>query len=111
MKFEILYHFSHGPLHLIETKRKDLPASATPGEIYQWHFVEDDNVTLLTFQEMNLKLQTRVFAEGSVILNLNSCRGEIKGKSIELTRQERMSERLKSLLNKSLDTKIKSRDA
>jgi hypothetical protein len=105
MKFEILYHFSEGPVHLIETKRVGLPASATPGEIYQWHFVEEDSVYLLAFEAMNIKLQTRVFSEGSVILGNNSCRGEIRGKSIELTRHDRISDRLMTLLRKSLETK------
>lgn len=105
MKFEILYHFSDGPLHLLETKRLDLPHSATPGEIYQWHFVEEDKVHLLTFQSMNLNPQTRVFSEGSVLMDLNSCRGEILGNKFELTRHDRISDRLQNLVHQSLREK------
>lgn len=105
MEFEILYHFSHGPIHLIETKRVDLPASASPGEIYQWHFIEGDEISLLTFEAMSLQPQTRVFFEGTVLLDLHSCRGEINGKKLELTRQDKVSERLSALLKRSLVNK------
>jgi hypothetical protein len=105
VKFEVLYHFSQGPIHLIETKRLDVPVSAGPGEIYQWHFVEDESVSLLHFETMNLKPQTRVFSEGTILLDLNSCRGEIRGKKIELIRQDKMSEKLRSLIRQSLEQK------
>lgn len=105
MKFEILYHFSHGPVHLLETKRLDLPSSAGPGDIYQWHFIEEDTVHLLTFDSMILNPQTRIFKEGSVMLDLNSCRGEIFGKKLELIRHDGISDRLRNLVHKSLEKK------
>ena len=96
----------------ILTKRGDVLEAQSPyltwsDNIWMGVSVEDDNVSLLTFQAMNIKLQTRVFAEGSVILGINSCRGEIKGNPLELTRQDRLSDRLMTLLRKSLETKKK----
>ncbi|MES2527610.1 MAG: hypothetical protein V4598_11010 [Bdellovibrionota bacterium] len=102
MKFDILYHFSHGTIHLIETKRLDLPASAGPSEVYRWSLVEDGTVRPLKFVSMNLTPQQRIFGEGSITFDLNSCQGKLFGKDFDLLRHEGLSDRLKMLLSESL---------
>ncbi len=102
MKFEVLYHFSHGMLHLVETKRLDLPPNAGPSEIYRWSLIEDEKVCPLTFNSMSLNPQRRIFTEGLIEFDLLSCRGKILDREIELTRQEKMSERIRKLLEESL---------
>ncbi len=102
MKFDVLYHFSHGPVHLIETKRLDLPASAGPSEIYRWNFVEDGTVRALKFVSMNLSPQERTFGEGTIKFDLNSCQGNLFGKDFDLLRHDGLSDRLKMLLSESL---------
>lgn len=105
MKYEVLYHFSHGPVHVLETKRTDLPSSAGPEKIYQWFLVEEGNVHLLNFQSMTLAPQRRIFSEGMIELNLQNCRGRILGKDLELTRQDTMTESLQSLVSSALRKK------
>ena len=105
MKYDVLYHFSHGPLHLVETKRLDLPSSASPGEIYQWFFVDDQKVQPLTFTSMSIAPQSRVFEEGTVAFDLNSCLGTLFGKNIELTRNDKVSNSLGALLEEALRMK------
>lgn len=105
MKFEVLYHFSNGLVHLVETKRLDLPSSAGPGEIYQWFFVDDQKVRLLTFGSMSLNPQGRTFVEGAVQFNLSSCTGRIFELDLELTRQEKVSASLRTKLEQSLRVK------
>lgn len=102
MKFEVLYHFSHGVLHLVETKRLDLPSSAGPSEIYRWSLIEDEMVRPLTFQSMSLNPQRRIFVEGVIEFDLLSCRGRIFEKELNLTRQEKMSFRINKLLEESI---------
>lgn len=102
MRFEVLFHFSHGPVHLVETKRLDLPPKAKPGEIYRWNLVEEDRVRPLRFVSMELRPQRRVFEEGSIVFDLQSCRAQLFGKSFELLRQDTLSEKLRSLLSESL---------
>lgn len=102
MKFEVLYHFSHGMLHLVETKRLDLPASAGPSEVYRWSLIDDDKVRALTFNSMSLNPQRRIFSEGMIEFDLLSCRGKILERELELTRQEKMSDRMKKLLEETL---------
>ncbi len=102
MKIEVLYHFSHGPVHLVETKRLDLPASAGPSEIYRWSLVEDGTVRPLKFVSMNLTPQQRVFEEGAIGFDLNSCQGRLFGKDFDLLRHEGLSDRLRDLLMKTL---------
>lgn len=102
MRFEILYHFSHGPVHVVETKRTDLPSSATPAEIYQWMLIEDKIVHRLGFQGMSINPQKRIFTEGAIEFDRNSCRGNLLGKSFDLTKQDSVSESLKKLIELSL---------
>lgn len=102
MRFDVLYHYSNGPLHLVETKRLDLPPSAGPGEIYQWSLIEDRKVIPLKFVSMSLSPQMRFFEEGAIEMDLNSCHGKILNKDIELTRQEKMSNSLRMLIEESL---------
>lgn len=105
MQFEVLYHFSNGPVHLVETKRLDLPSSASPEEIYQWFFVEDKKIHLLHFASMSLNPQRRVFEEGAVRFDLNSCQGRILEKEIDLTRSDKVSNPLSQLLESGLRQK------
>lgn len=105
MQFEVLYHFSNGPVHLVETKRLDLPSSAGPGDIYQWFFVEDKEIHYLTFSSMSLNPQRRVFEEGAVSFDLNSCMGRLLEKDLDLTRNDKVSNSLKQLLESALRKK------
>lgn len=105
MKFEVLYHFSHGPVHLVETKRTDLPSGSSPAEIYQWSLIEDRVIHLLHFSSMSLAPQRRVFEEGSVEFDFNSCRGRLLGKDLDLTRQETLSDSLRNVIERALRTK------
>ncbi len=105
MRFDVLYHFSNGPIHLIETKRLDLPASATPGEIYQWFFIDDKELHLLNFSTMSLNPQRRVFEEGAVTFNLNSCQGRILEKDLDLMRNDKVSISITQLLESGLRKK------
>lgn len=102
MRFEILYHFSHGPVHLVETKRTDLPPGATPAEVYQWMLIEDKSVHRLNFQSMSINPQQRIFLEGAINFDRNSCRGNLLGKTQELTRQDTASETLLKLIREAL---------
>lgn len=102
MKIEVLYHFSHGMIHLVETKRLDLPSTAGPSEIYRWSLVDGDKVWPLTFNSMSLNPQRRFFTEGMIEFDLLSCKGVILGRELELTSQEKMSDRIKNLLEESL---------
>ncbi len=104
MKFEVLYHFSHGTLHLIETKRLDLPDTAGPSEIYRWSIVDKEKVRGLTFVSMSLNPQQRIFEEGSIRFDLNSCQGKLFDKEIDLIRQDGPSDRLWILLGKSFQS-------
>jgi hypothetical protein len=105
MQFDILFHFSSGPIHLVETKRLDLPASAGPAEVYQWSLIDDKVVKPLTFQSMSVNPQRRVFTEGAVQFDLNSCTGKLFDKDLDLTRQDTLRDSLRSLLEESLKTK------
>jgi len=107
MRFDILYHFSNGPLHVIETKRLDLPDSAGAEQIYQWHFVDDKSVKLLTFGSMSLSPQRRTFEEGAIQFDLVSCTGRLFGKDFELTRQEVVGASLRESLAQGLRLKEK----
>jgi hypothetical protein len=105
MRFEVLYHFSHGPIHLVETKRLDLPPSARPGEIYQWSLIEERKVYSLKFVSMTLVPQKRFFEEGEVEMDLNRCHGKLLNQEIELNRQDTMTDSLRKLIEDSLRTK------
>lgn len=105
MKFEVLYHFSNGANHLIETKRLDLPASAAPQKIYQWFLVLDQGVHQLTFRSMTTHPQTRVFKEGEVRFDQNLCQGSLLEKDLELVPAENVSDSLKQLLESALRRK------
>ena len=105
MRFETLYHFSHGAIHLVETRRLDLPADASPADIYQWTLCRDSEVIRLHFVSMSLNPQRRVFGEGSIKFDLKTCEGMLMGEKLELLKQDTMSEKLLSLLTKSLKEK------
>ncbi len=105
MKFEILFHFSHGVVHVLETRRLDLPESATPGEIYQWFFIRDSEVSALTFGSMELKPQRRFFEEGMIEFDLKSLTGRLCGIDLSLVRQDSASEKLKTSILKALKEK------
>lgn len=107
MKFEVLYHFSLGPIHVIETKRPDLPPGSSPQEIYQWILIEDQKAHLLNFVSMSLNPQQRVFQEGMIGFDLNSCSGRLLEKDLDLTRQEKMGESLRKLIEECLRVKEK----
>ncbi len=63
MKLEVVFHFSSGGTHVLETKRLGLPPSAQPDEIYQWFLIDSEQVKPLTFISMKLNPQTRIFEE------------------------------------------------
>lgn len=105
MRFDILFHFSHEPVHVLETKRTDLPPTATPAETYQWMLIEDKKVHCLTFQSMTLLPQERIFSEGAIRFDLNSCTGNLLGRNFELTRQDTASEALIELIRSKLSQK------
>ncbi|MFL5783067.1 MAG: hypothetical protein ACJ76H_00575 [Bacteriovoracaceae bacterium] len=107
MRFDVLFHFSSGPVHLVETKRLDLPASSGPEEIYQWTLIEDKIARPLTFQSMSLNPQKRLFSEGAIQFDLKSCTGQLFGKSLELTKQDSMRDSLKNIIESSLKAKGK----
>lgn len=101
MRFDILYHFSAGAVHVIETKRLDLPAEAGPDMIYRWSFVSPDGVKPLTFVSMELQPQRRIFKEGWIEFDLNQCEGELFGVRLSLTKQEKISDSLRVRLGLS----------
>lgn len=89
----------------METRRTDLPANATPHEIYQWSLVRDEELTRLNFVSMSLNPQQRIFEEGAIRFDLKSCEGVLLGQKIELLRQDSVSEKLEALLSASLKEK------
>ncbi len=105
MRFDILFHFSHGPVHVLETKRLDLPPGAGASDIYQWFYVDDKSLWPLSFQSMSITPQRRFFQEGMIEFDLRSCRGRIFEKDIELTRQETIGPTLRELVAKGLKSK------
>jgi hypothetical protein len=105
MKFDVLFHFSSGPIHLVETKRTDLPPTAGPGEIYRWSLIEEKSVKPLTFVSMSLNPQRRVFEEGMVQFDLRTCTGRLFEKDLQLVRQDSLSDSIRNLLEVSLKTK------
>ena len=108
MKFDVLYHFSHGPIHVVETKRTDLPSNATPPEVYQWFYIDDRQVHRLQFESMSLNPQQRIFQEGMIRFDLISCHGRLNGRDLELTRQDKMGSSLRMLIEESLRAKGKA---
>lgn len=108
MKFDVLFHFSAGPIHLVETKRLDLPSTAGPGEIYRWSLIEEKTVRPLTFVSMSLNPQRRVFEEGMIQFDLRTCTGSLFEKDLQLTRQDSLSESIKKSLEESLKSLTKA---
>lgn len=92
-------------MHVIETRRLDLPATSSPAEIYQWFFIEDRIIHRLNFESMSLTPQQRIFQEGMIEFDLLSCHGRLMQKDLELTSQDKVSGSLRNLIEQELKAK------
>lgn len=72
--FSFLYHFQNEYMTLIEVKRDDLPASASPDQIFAWLVIDlmKKEFRKLRFQSMSTEtingnlINVRSFAEGEL---------------------------------------------
>src|SRR5687767_1815884 len=78
-KFNFLYYFESDEVALVESKRLDLPTSASLSEVYRWtaYFKKRNEFVFLNFRSMTKREfeEIRSFNEGE--LHFNRQRGEL----------------------------------
>ncbi len=87
-RHEVLYSFASPSLHLLETKRVDLPPEAPPAQRFQWMVVPAGSRSPLNLDFVEMGDGMRAFREARLVLTGEEAELELLGKHFPLRKAE-----------------------